>query len=91
MITGLDGIMGVEGPLEAIEWLFKLHAASHPGGDGKEAALTQTELLKLSESLLFMFRNEPGDAYLGAVAELVRRAHGEAQEIQAQAHIRERR
>lgn len=93
VVTGLDRVMHVEGPLEAISWLFDLHAATYgrgrttAGADGqeREAALTQTELLKLSETLLFFFRNEPGDAYLGAVSRLIADAYREGQAEKAQA------
>lgn len=94
VVTGLDRVMHVEGPLEAISWLFDLHAATYGrgrtyemGSDGqeREAALTQTELLKLSETLLFFFRNEPGDAYLGAVSRLIADAYREGQAEKAQA------
>lgn len=90
IITGMDAIMGVEGPLEAIEWLFKLHAATYPGGSSHEASLTQTELLQLSETLLFFFRNEPGDAYLGAVSKLISDAYREGQAVKAQSEVREK-
>ena len=102
VVSGLNVIMSVEGPLDAISWLFNMHAATYPGmpvandaggdGHGKDAtspALTQTELLKLSETLLFFFRNEPSDAYLGAVAELVRRGMSEGQAFVDEAKIRE--
>lgn len=44
---------------------FSLH-----DGD-KDGFLTKDEVLQLSESLLFIFRNEPGDHYLAAVSKLM--------------------
>ncbi len=33
--------------------------------------MTKDEVIQLSESLLFIFRNEPGDAYLAAVSKFI--------------------
>lgn len=38
-------------------------------------AATQDEVLQLSESLLFIFRNEPGDAFLAAVSKFILNAY----------------
>jgi len=54
--------------MENIEWFFNLHDKD------KDGSLTKDELLKLSESLLFIFRFEVGDAYLGAVSRFMTNA-----------------
>jgi hypothetical protein len=67
-----------------VQWFFTLHDKD------KDGMLTKDELLQLSESLLvstvlpifvciltptqFIFRNEPGDAYLGAVSRFMTNA-----------------
>lgn len=38
-------------------------------------AVPQDEVLQLSESLLFIFRNEPGDAFLAAVSTFILNAY----------------
>ena len=48
--------------LENIAWFFGLHDKE------KDGYLTKDEFLQLSESLLFIFRNEVGDQYLAAVS-----------------------
>jgi len=48
--------------MENIEWFFNLHDKN------KDGYLTKDEVLTLSESFLFIFRFEIGDAYLGAVS-----------------------
>ncbi|GJJ11457.1 hypothetical protein Clacol_005690 [Clathrus columnatus] len=48
--------------MEAIEWFFNLHDKD------KDGFMTKDEILQLSESLLFIFRHERGDGYLGAVS-----------------------
>ena len=45
-----------------IAWLFSVHDTN------KDGYLSKEEVLQLSESLLFIFRNEPGDQYLAAVS-----------------------
>ncbi|EIN09433.1 TBC-domain-containing protein [Punctularia strigosozonata HHB-11173 SS5] len=61
LVSGLDGVM-FNGLMENIEWFFNLHDKN------KDGYLTRDEVLTLSESLLFIFRFEAGDAYLGAVS-----------------------
>jgi len=51
-----------------IEWFFTLHDKD------KDGSLTKDEVLQLSESLLFIFRFEVGDAYLGAVSRFMTNA-----------------
>ncbi len=46
---------------------FELHSDGRP-------SLTKDEVLRLSEALLFFFRNEPHDGYLGAVSQLIAQA-----------------
>ena len=45
-----------------------------PGAEEDEDAWLKDEVLRLSESLLFMFRNEPGEGYLAAVSQLISQA-----------------
>jgi hypothetical protein len=61
LISGLDGVMH-NGLMENIEWFFNLHDKN------KDGYMTKDEVLTLSESLLFIFRYEIGDAYLGAIS-----------------------
>ncbi|CAE6428102.1 unnamed protein product [Rhizoctonia solani] len=61
LVLGLDEVMHND-LMGNIQWFFTLHDKD------KDGMLTKDELLQLSESLLFIFRNEPGDAYLGAVS-----------------------
>ncbi|KAG8888305.1 hypothetical protein FRB99_004126, partial [Tulasnella sp. 403] len=67
IVTGLNGVM-FNDLMANIEWFFSLHDKD------KDGSLTKDELLQLSESLLFIFRNEPGDAYLGAVSRFMTNA-----------------
>ncbi|KAL4402167.1 hypothetical protein ACI68E_001819 [Malassezia pachydermatis] len=68
IVTGLDEIMFLDGDMAgATAWFFRLHA------NGKEK-LSKNDILALSESLLFMFRNEPGDEHLGSISTLISRA-----------------
>lgn len=68
VLRGLDPILFAEGDvLASIEWFFKLHS------EGRDS-LSKDEVLRLSESLLFMFRNEPGEGYLAAVSQLISQA-----------------
>lgn len=70
VISGLDPIVFCEGDvLSSINWFFKLHA----GPNGSDS-LTKDEVLRLSESLLYLFRNEPGEGYLAAVSQLISQA-----------------
>ncbi|KAH8116325.1 TBC-domain-containing protein [Phellopilus nigrolimitatus] len=67
IVDGLDGVM-FNDLMDNIEWFFNLH------DNDKDGSLTKDELLKLSESLLFIFRFEVGDAYLGAVSRFMTNA-----------------
>lgn len=59
-------------------WFFNLH------DNNKDGFLTKDEVLKMSESLLFIFRNEPGDQYLAAVSRLMQNAFEYADSQQPQ-------
>ncbi|KIO20021.1 hypothetical protein M407DRAFT_82029 [Tulasnella calospora MUT 4182] len=67
IVMGLEGVM-FNDLMSNIEWFFKLHDKD------KDGSLSKDEVLQLSESLLFIFRNEPGDAYLGAVSRFMTNA-----------------
>ncbi|KAG8707803.1 hypothetical protein FRC09_001608, partial [Ceratobasidium sp. 395] len=67
LVLGLDEVMHND-LMGNIQWFFTLHDKD------KDGMLTKDELLQLSESLLFIFRNEPGDAYLGAVSRFMTNA-----------------
>ncbi|KAI0692491.1 TBC-domain-containing protein [Cytidiella melzeri] len=67
LVSGLDGVM-FNDLMENIEWFFNLHDKN------KDGYLTKDEVLTLSESLLFIFRYEIGDAYLGAVSRFMSNA-----------------
>ncbi|KAI6009228.1 rab-GTPase-TBC domain-containing protein [Pisolithus marmoratus] len=67
LVSGLDGVM-FNDLMESIEWFFNLHDKD------KDGYLTKDEVLTLSESLLFIFRHEIGDAYLGAVSRFMSNA-----------------
>lgn len=68
IVTGLDAIMfNQDDVMASIQWFFELHSDGRP-------SLTKDEVLRLSESLLFFFRNEPNDGYLGAVSQLIAQA-----------------
>jgi len=54
--------------MENIEWFFNLHDKN------KDGFLSKDEVLTLSESFLFIFRYEIGDAYLGAVSRFMTNA-----------------
>ncbi|PWZ00886.1 TBC-domain-containing protein [Testicularia cyperi] len=72
IVTGLDRVMfNQDDVMASIQWFFELHSDGRP-------ALTKDEVLRLSESLLFFFRNETNDGYLGAVSQLIAQAfeHG---------------
>lgn len=72
LVTGLDAILfNDDDVMGNIQWFFDLHS------EGR-ASLTKDEVLRLSESLLFFFRNEANDSYLGAVSQLIAQAfeHG---------------
>ncbi|KAJ6621467.1 TBC-domain-containing protein [Mycena sp. CBHHK59/15] len=67
LVLGLDGVM-FNDLMENIEWFFNLHDKN------KDGHLTKDEVLTLSESFLFIFRYEVGDAYLGAVSRFMTNA-----------------
>ncbi|KAF9019046.1 TBC-domain-containing protein [Hymenopellis radicata] len=67
LVSGLDGVM-FNDLMENIEWFFNLHDKN------KDGFLTKDEVLTLSESFLFIFRFEIGDAYLGAVSRFMTNA-----------------
>ncbi|PIL24923.1 hypothetical protein GSI_12810 [Ganoderma sinense ZZ0214-1] len=67
LVSGLNGVM-FNDLMENIEWFFNLHDKN------KDGYLTKDEVLTLSESLLFIFRHEIGDAYLGAVSRFMSNA-----------------
>lgn len=67
LVSGLDGVM-FNDLMENIEWFFNLHDKNNDG------YLTKDEVLTLSESFLFIFRHEIGDAYLGAVSKFMTNA-----------------
>jgi len=67
IVSGLDGVM-FNDLMENIEWYFNLHDKN------KDGYLTRDEVLTLSESFLFIFRHEVGDAYLGAVSRFMTNA-----------------
>ncbi|KAH8917680.1 TBC-domain-containing protein [Atractiella rhizophila] len=67
IVTGLDGIL-FNDMMENIAWFHRLHDKD------KDGYLTKDEVLQLSESLLFIFRNEPGDQYLAAVSNFIQNA-----------------
>lgn len=61
IITGLDGVL-FNDLMSNLTWLFNLYDTDQDGH------LTKDEILQVSEALLFIFRNEPGDRYLGSVS-----------------------
>lgn len=67
LVSGLDGVM-FNDLMANIEWFFNLHDKN------KDGYLTKDEVLTLSESFLFIFRFEIGDAYLGAVSRFMANA-----------------
>ncbi|WVQ69324.1 uncharacterized protein L199_007541 [Kwoniella botswanensis] len=68
VVLGLNRVM-TAGLMESIEWFFELHDKD------KDGFLTKDEVIQLSESLLFIFRNEPGDIYLAAVSKFILNAY----------------
>ncbi|ORY75652.1 rab-GTPase-TBC domain-domain-containing protein [Leucosporidium creatinivorum] len=64
IVTGLDAVL-FNDLMSNLAWLFNVHDSNHDG------YLTKDEVLQVSESLLFIFRNEPGDRYLGSVSNLI--------------------
>ncbi|KAG7093407.1 hypothetical protein E1B28_007089 [Marasmius oreades] len=67
LVSGLDGVM-FNDLMENIEWFFNLHDKN------KDGHLTKDEVLTVSETFLFIFRFEIGDAYLGAVSRFMSNA-----------------
>ncbi|KAF5359991.1 hypothetical protein D9758_007584 [Tetrapyrgos nigripes] len=67
LVSGLDGVM-FNDLMENIEWFFNLHDKN------KDGFFTKDEVLTVSESFLFIFRFEIGDAYLGAVSRFMTNA-----------------
>jgi len=67
LVTGLSGVI-FNDLMDNIEWFFNLHDKN------KDGFLTKDEVLTVSESLLFIFRFEIGDAYLGAVSRFMSNA-----------------
>ncbi|KAG8995847.1 hypothetical protein FRB94_008735 [Tulasnella sp. JGI-2019a] len=74
LVRGLNEVM-FNDLMSNIEWLFNLHDKDRDG------YLTKDEVLQLSESLLFIFRSERGDAYLAAVSRFMTNAfeYGDSQ------------
>lgn len=64
VVVGLDTAC-FGGLMESLEWFFQLHDKD------KDGYLTKDEVIQLSESLLFIFRNEPGDAYLASISKFI--------------------
>ena len=72
IVSGLDQVL-FNDLMTNITWFFGVHDRDQDG------FLTKEEVLQLSEALLFIFRNEPGDRYLGAVSNLIQNAFEYAQ------------
>ncbi|GAA5899035.1 uncharacterized protein JCM6883_003516 [Sporobolomyces salmoneus] len=64
IVAGLDGVL-FNDLMTNLAWLFAIHDSDRDG------YLTKDEILQVSEVLLFIFRNEPGDRYLGSVSNLI--------------------
>ncbi|GAA6011687.1 hypothetical protein JCM8202_004117 [Rhodotorula sphaerocarpa] len=64
VVNGLDSVL-FNDLMQNVAWLFSVYDADHDG------FLTKDEILQVSEALLFIFRNEPGDRYLGSVSNLL--------------------
>ncbi|GAA6062763.1 hypothetical protein JCM10212_005559 [Sporobolomyces blumeae] len=64
IVTGLDAVL-FNDLMMNLAWLFSIHDSDQDG------YLTKDEILQVSEVLLFIFRNEPGDRYLGSVSNLI--------------------
>lgn len=47
-------------------------------------------MLRLSESLLYLFRNEPGEGYLAAVSQLISQAFSVGGEVSPHGHALEK-
>ncbi|KZP01665.1 TBC-domain-containing protein [Calocera viscosa TUFC12733] len=77
IVTGLNGVM-FNDLMSNIEWFFTVHDKD------KDGFLSRDDVLQLSESLLFIFRNEIGDAYLGAVSNFMANAFEYGDALQPQ-------
>ncbi|KPV78640.1 uncharacterized protein RHOBADRAFT_33366 [Rhodotorula graminis WP1] len=64
IVHGLDGVL-FNDLMQNVAWVFAIYDSD---GDGY---LTKDEILQVSEALLYIFRNEPGDRYLGSVSNLL--------------------
>ncbi|GAA6000472.1 uncharacterized protein JCM10292_001531 [Rhodotorula paludigena] len=64
IVYGLDGVL-FNDLMQNVAWLFSIYDSD---GDGY---LSKDEILQVSEALLYIFRNEPGDRYLGSVSNLI--------------------
>ncbi|GAA6051294.1 hypothetical protein JCM3770_006798 [Rhodotorula araucariae] len=64
IVHGLDSVL-FNDLMQNVAWLFGIYDTD---GDGY---LTKDEILQVSEALLYIFRNEPGDRYLGSVSNLL--------------------
>ncbi|KAM0755549.1 TBC-domain-containing protein [Meredithblackwellia eburnea MCA 4105] len=64
IVDGLDLVL-FNDLMSNLSWIFTVHDKDH------DDYLTKDEVLQLSESLLYIFRNEPGDRYLGSVSNLM--------------------
>ncbi|GAA5980178.1 hypothetical protein JCM10908_001563 [Rhodotorula pacifica] len=64
IVNGLDSVL-FNDLMQNVAWLFGIYDSNHDG------YLTKDEILQVSEALLYIFRNEPGDRYLGSVSNLL--------------------
>lgn len=64
IVNGLDNVL-FNDLMQNVTWLFGIYDSDHDG------YLTKDEILQVSEALLYIFRNEPGDRYLGSVSNLL--------------------
>ncbi|KAI1320182.1 hypothetical protein EDD11_001786 [Mortierella claussenii] len=72
--TGLDDI--IHGDLMTrMELFFEMHDLN------KDGTLSRDEILGMSESLLFIFRFDDGDTYLGAISNFIRNAFEFAEKV----------
>ncbi|KAG0142208.1 hypothetical protein CROQUDRAFT_662847 [Cronartium quercuum f. sp. fusiforme G11] len=75
VVNGIDQFLDND-LMTNIQVFFSLH------DHDKDGYLSKDEVLQLSESLLFIFRNEPGDQYLAAVSKLMQNAFEYADALQ---------
>ncbi|KAK3828733.1 MAG: rab-GTPase-TBC domain-containing protein [Benniella sp.] len=72
--TGLDDI--IHGDLmTCMQLFFDMHDLN------KDGTLSRDEILGMSESLLFIFRFDDGDAYLGAISSFIRNSYEFAEKV----------